>query len=58
MIEIQSQQQLTIRRGDRKMSKAIWRRIIIIFIFCIGFLISIYFIMNETREPNIEIKKQ
>ena len=38
------------------MSKAIWRRIIIIFIFCIGFLISIYFIMNETREPNIEIK--
>ncbi len=38
------------------MSKAIWRRIIIIFIFCIVFLISIYFIINQTIKPNIELK--
>ena len=38
------------------MSKVIWRRIIIIFIFCIVFLISIYFIINQTRKPNIELK--
>lgn len=37
------------------MSKAICRRIIIIFIFCIGFLISIYFIINQ-KKPNIELK--
>ncbi len=38
------------------MSKAIWRRIIIIFVFCIVFLISIYFIINQTIKPNIELK--
>lgn len=38
------------------MSKAMWRIIIIIFIFCIVFLISIHFIMNQTRKTNIELK--
>ena len=37
------------------MSKAIWKRIIIIFIFCIVFLIFIYFTMNQDRKQNIEI---
>lgn len=38
------------------MFKAIWRRITIIFIFCIVFLISIYFIINRTIKPNIALK--
>lgn len=38
------------------MSKAIWKTIIIIFIFGIIFLISIYFIINQTRKTNIELK--
>lgn len=38
------------------MSKALLRRIIIIFIFCIVFLISMYFIINQTIKPNIELK--
>ncbi len=38
------------------MSKAIWKIMIIIFIFSIVFLISIYFIINQTRKTNIELK--
>lgn len=38
------------------MSKAICKTIIIIFIFGIIFLISIYFIINQTRKTNIELK--
>lgn len=38
------------------MSKVIWGKIIIIFIFCIGSLTSTYFIMKVMKETNIEIK--
>ena len=41
-----------------KMLKVIWKRIIIIFmiIFCIAFLIFGYFIINQDKKENIQIK--